>query len=106
MRLSDLRKISYTVDSSAKVAGCHPNSVRRAIRNRSLPSYREGQSKAYLVIERDLFAWVAKRQERRPSAPEEETPERVTLKELVRSRYRDSSTSADADARTKWEYRG
>jgi excisionase family DNA binding protein len=99
-----LKKISYTVDGSAKVAGCHPNSVRRAIRNGTLPSYRFGQRKAYLVIERDLFAWVAKRMERRPTTPEKETPERVTLKELVRSRRRDSSTSVDAQ--TKWEYRG
>lgn len=104
MRLADLKKISYTVDGCAKVAGCHPNSVRRAIRNGSLPSYREGQSKAYLVIERDLFAWVTKRQERRPATPEEHAPERVTLKELVRSRYRSEDSAPSGPI--KWEYQG
>ncbi len=104
MKLADLKRISYTVDGCAKVAGCHPNSVRRAIRNGSLPSYREGQTKAYLVIERDLFSWVAKRLEKRPSTPQEQAPERVTLKELVRSRYKSESEAPSGTI--KWEYQG
>lgn len=103
MRLADLKQVSYSVDGSAKVAGCHPNSVRRAIRNGSLPSYRFGQRKAYLVIESDLFAWVAERMSRSP-APSEPTPERVTLKELVRGRHK-VNPGPSPEAR-KWEYRG
>lgn len=53
----------FTVDEAALQAGCHPETIRRAIRTRELLATREPTKpgRGYIVLAADLFSFIEKR---------------------------------------------
>ena len=51
----DQEKMTYTVDEAAEVLNCHPQTLRRAVRNGSLQAAKVG--KAFTISRSDLEAY-------------------------------------------------
>jgi len=53
----------FDVNGAAGVAGCHPETIRRAIRRRELLATREPtkRGRGYVILAADLFSFMEKR---------------------------------------------
>lgn len=58
-----MRPKSYSVVAAATEAGCHPETIRRAIRAKELLATREPtkQGRGYVILAADLASWLQKR---------------------------------------------
>lgn len=54
---------SFSVVQAAEEAGCHPETIRRAIRAKELLATREPtkRGRGYLILAADLASWLQKR---------------------------------------------
>jgi excisionase family DNA binding protein len=53
----------FTVKQAAGHAGCHPETIRRAIRRRELLATKEPtkRGRGYVILPHDLNSWLEKR---------------------------------------------